>query len=225
MDIARELAADPTAHGAVVLADEQTAGRGRRGRPFYSPPGDNLYFTVVLRVAPVQASVLTLAVPLAAVEGVRIYCPSAAIKWPNDVWIGERKCCGMLIDAESNGAEITALVGIGINVNGDPGQNPELAGIATSLALARGDVIPREILIAAVLNNLESNLAEAPESLVDRYRQASNTVGRMVRVAPTAGPAFEGFAEDIDARGALVVRRTDGAIVAVEAADVSLRHA
>ena len=225
MDVARDLAAEPGSHGAVVLADEQTAGRGRRGRSFYSPAGDNLYFTVVLRLPSIRASSLPLVVPLAAVEGVRIYCPSAAIKWPNDIWIGERKCSGMLIDAQSNGSEISALAGIGINVNGDPRHAPELADVATSLALECGSSVPREIVLAGVLNNLESNLDDEPGRLLARYRQASNTVGRKVRVEPVTGEAFDGVAEDIDSRGALLVRMLSGELVPVEAADVSLRHA
>jgi BirA family biotin operon repressor/biotin-[acetyl-CoA-carboxylase] ligase len=225
MDVARDMASGQGAHGTVVLADQQTAGRGRRGRSFFSPPGDNLYFTIILRMAPGGIGPLALCVPLAVVDAVRELCPSAAIKWPNDIWIGDRKCSGMLIDAQSEGEDVVALVGIGINVNGDPGRTPELRDIATSLALKCGRRVDREPLLAAILTNLEANLDAGTEAVLTPYREASNTLGRAVHVQPAAGAAFNGVAEDIDANGALVVRRDDGALVVVDAADVSLRLA
>lgn len=224
MDLARDLAATDNAHGAAVLADEQTAGRGRRGRSFYSPAGDNLYFTVVLEVSLEDARALPLRVSLAVVEAIRRYCPDAAIKWPNDIWIGGRKCSGMLIDAQSAGPGVTALVGIGINVNGDPRDNPELRDIATSLALERGAPVEREVLLAGIMNRLEATLETPAIEVVRRYRDASNTIGRAVTVHPAAGTQYDGIAEDIDESGALHVRQTDGHLSVVDAADVSLRQ-
>lgn len=223
MDVARAEAAGGAPHGTLVLAEEQTAGRGRRGRGFHSPAGENLYFTLVLRVSPEVQRRLPVAVPLAVCLAVRAEGLDARIKWPNDIWVGERKLCGMLIDAETSSTDVLAYPGIGINVNGDPTVIPELRDSATSLRRELGANVRREELLARICNELEAAIAEDAAASVSRYRDLSLLLGRRVTVAPGHGEPFEGVAEEIDAAGALVVRHADGRLESVNAADVSVR--
>ena len=133
MTIARREAEEGAAHGTVVLAEEQTAGRGRKGRSFFSPAGENLYVTFILRCEPAIHRRLPVIIPVAVCEAIRDEGVDALIKWPNDIWVGQRKMAGMLIDAEIGSDGPIAFPGIGINVNGDPTINPDLRDIATSL--------------------------------------------------------------------------------------------
>ncbi|MGH2608361.1 MAG: biotin--[acetyl-CoA-carboxylase] ligase, partial [Tepidiformaceae bacterium] len=144
MVLARGLAEGGTPHGTLALAEEQRAGRGRRGRTFFSPPGENLYFTLVLRLPMEAHRRLPVAVPVAVCRAVRAEGAEARIKWPNDIWIGGRKVCGILIDAETGPDGSIAFPGIGINVNGDPTLNPELADTATSIRRELGRRVERE---------------------------------------------------------------------------------
>lgn len=224
MPVARARAAAGAPAGTLVLAEEQTAGAGRRGRSFYSPPGENVYATFILRLPAAALRRLPLAVPLAvcvacAAEGV-----PAAIKWPNDVWAGQRKLSGMLIDLDTPAAgDAIAFAGIGINVNGDPTRNPELRDTATSLAREAGRAVDRELLLARLCNELERWLAAGPEELALRYREESLILGRRIVVHDVGGEVFEGEAIEVEEGGSLLVRRDDGPVVSVTAADVSIR--
>ncbi len=223
MDAAREAAGAGAAHGTLVFAEEQTAGRGRRGRSFYSPANKNLYFTFVLRLPLAVHRRLPVILPLAVARAIRERGLDAQIKWPNDIWIGGKKVCGMLIDGELTYNGGLAFPGIGINVNGDPAENPDLAGTATSLALELGEETSRETLLAAVCNNLEALLNVPQPALVAEYRELSCTLGREVTVSPAGGEPYAAKALSISEDGELMVRRADGLVVAVNAADVSIR--
>jgi len=225
MTVARREADEGAPHGTIVLAEEQTAGRGRKGRSFHSPAAENLYFTLVLRLPIESHRRLPLSLPLAVAKAVAAEGVGARIKWPNDVWAGERKLCGMLIDAELTGGEAVAMAGIGINVNGDPTLNPELAAIATSLARELGHTVSRERLLARVCNELEQTIALAPGDLASAYRAMSLVLGRTVLASPVSGEPFEAVATDIDETGALVVTLASGERRVLNAAEVSLRPA
>ena len=222
---ARELADAGAAHGTMVLAEEQTAGRGRRGRGFHSPAGENLYFTLVLRLEAAAHRRLPVALPLAVCEGVRGEDVEARIKWPNDIWVGSRKLCGMLIDAEMGADGPLAMPGIGINVNGDPTLIPELRDTATSIRREAGRQIHREALLARICNELARTLDLPATALAERYRTLSLTLGRPVTVTPATEPPFDGLAAEILEDGSLVVLRANGVREVVHAADVSLRPA
>jgi BirA family biotin operon repressor/biotin-[acetyl-CoA-carboxylase] ligase len=222
MTIARDLAVSGAPHGTLVLAEEQTAGRGRRGRSFFSPPGENLYFTLVLRLGADEHRRLPIVVPLAVCEAVRAEGIDARIKWPNDIWVGERKLCGMLIDAEARAEGLIAYPGIGINVNADPTLDPALAFTATSLAREVGRNIAREPLLARISNLIESLLTALPDEVSARYRDRSMLIGRDVMVQPQPGEPFEARATGIDDDGALVVTSARGE-ERLLAADVSVR--
>jgi len=223
MDLARQQASTGCPHGTLVFAEEQTAGRGRRGRSFYSPARRNLYFTLVLRLLLDQHRRLPIVLPVAVARAMKSEGAESRIKWPNDIWIGERKACGMLIDGEVDARGAIAFPGIGVNVNGDPTELAELEDIATSLSRELGREVAREPLLAAICNNLEQLLATPLASLVSEYRTLSCTLSREVEVIPSVGASYTGMAKAISDDGELMVERPDGLVIAVNAADVSLR--
>lgn len=225
MAVAADLARAGAAHGTLVLAEHQTAGRGRRGRSFHSPPEGNLYFTLVLRTAPEIHRRLPVALPVAVALACRMEGCDAGIKWPNDIWASGRKLCGMLIDAETPTGEgaALALAGIGINVNGNPAAIPELRDTATSLSREVGRHVNRERFLARICREIKSALAEEPGSLLATYRDLSLVLGRDIVLSFPGGETRQARAEAIEGDGALLVRYADGTVEAVTAADVSLR--
>ncbi len=224
MTLARDAAAAGALHGTLVLAEEQTAGRGRRGRGFHSPAGENLYFTLVLRLPAATHRRLPLLVPLAVCEAVRATGVDARIKWPNDIWVAERKLSGMLIDAETGPSGPVAFPGIGMNVNGDPTLIPELRDSATSMRRELGAPADRELLLAAICNAMEGSFALPVGEAAGRYRELSMILGRSVVVSPAAGDPYAALADGIEDDGTLVVVHDSGQRVEVHAADVSVRR-
>ena len=217
--------------GAVVLAEAQTAGRGRAGRAWVSPPDVNLYFTIVLMPPPEGLPTLAYVTPLAIAEaleetaaeqGVTI---EAALKWPNDVQIDGKKVAGVLIEAtETESGESVALVGAGVNVNLDFEAYPEIEDVATSLKQALGFSVYREEVLAAICNHFEERYEQArsgsPEPF-EAWRSRLVTLGREV-LAHGVVETLRGVARDVDHDGALIIERPDGSRTRVEAGDVSL---
>lgn len=225
MTLARELAEQGAPAGSVVLADAQTAGRGRLGRSWVSEAGVNLYFTLILRPSLDLLRQLAMLTPLAVTEGIELAAGvTTAIKWPNDVQIGGRKVSGVLIDAEIRGDEAAlALVGIGINVNFDPGSVPELREIATSIRAALGRSLAREAVLIAVLNRLAALLdaCERGVSVREAWRARLTTLGR--EIALRAGDRIErGRAVDVSEDGGLVLEGADGVRRVFAAGEVTL---
>ena len=217
--------------GAVVLAEAQTAGRGRAGRHWVSPPDVNLYFTLVIYVQPDGARPLAYVTPLAialaaeemAAAAGRTLC--ADLKWPNDVLVGGKKLAGVLIETTETGSgEPVALVGVGINANLDVAAHPELAGVATSLKEALAVEVAREELLARFCNHFEALYEQAlagSRAPFQAWRERLVTLGREV-VATGARETIRGVAVDVDEDGALVIAQADGRRVRVEAGDVTL---
>jgi BirA family biotin operon repressor/biotin-[acetyl-CoA-carboxylase] ligase len=225
-DLARELALAGAPEGTVALAGRQTAGRGRLGRSFISPRG-GLYLTVVLRPALECLRPLPIIAALAVARGLeRVAGLTTALKWPNDVLVGGRKICGILLESDLTGQAVNhVLLGIGVNVNTDVAAYPEIAAIATSAAAEAGREISREALAAAVLNELEELYlaVQAGRPVQDEWRARLETLGRQVRV--TWGETVEeGLAEDVDSDGSLILRHPDGSRVTIAAGDVTLRE-
>ncbi len=226
-DVARAEAEGGAPEGTAVLAEEQTAGRGRLGRAWASPAGANIYLTLVMRPPAVgRLRSLSMVAGLAAAEAVEETAGlSPALKWPNDVLIGGRKLSGMLIETGVAGASVRyALVGIGLNVNFDVEKVPEIAAIATSLKRELGREVSRERVLAALLNRFEALYLEAGRGggVQAAWRSRLETLGQQVRV--TFGEQVEeGLAEDVDGEGSLVLRRADGSRVTMTAGDVTLR--
>lgn len=214
-DRARELLGLTDGDGRVVVAEEQTAGRGRRGREWLSPPGLNLLVSVAMRpgIAAQDAWQLGLAAALAAADACSAVAP-IALKWPNDLVSAtdDRKAGGLLIETMAEGDRLSgAIVGIGINANWRLDDMPEaLRGTATSLADLAGEPVDRVALLARLLGRLEEELdaIEAGHSPLERYRARCSTLGRTVTIA-TADGSVTGRAVDLDAAGALVVEAVD----------------
>ncbi len=225
MDEVRARAETGAGEGLVVVADEQTAGRGRLGRAWVAPAGVNLYLSILVRPPLAAMKRLGMIAPLAVADAVAaVGGPEVSFKWPNDVRVGERKLCGVLIEGEFAGERPAfAIVGIGLNVNLDPTRYPEIAGLATSIARETGGPVSREEALAALLNAFERRYdTEDGEGLRRAWRARLDTLGREVDVT-FAGRTEHGIAEDVDAEGALVLRRADGATVTLPAGEVTLR--
>ncbi|TPW03436.1 MAG: BirA family transcriptional regulator, biotin operon repressor / biotin-acetyl-CoA-carboxylase ligase [bacterium] len=157
---ALELAKAGAPHGTLVIAEQQTAGRGRMGRRWESPPGVGLWFSWVLRPPLPLASgfLVTVAGALSVVDAVaRLAGRVAHVRWPNDVLVGERKLAGILAEATGQGEQLEAIVlGMGVNVNQSGADFPAgLDGLATSLFLESGHAFDRSLVLAAIIESFE----------------------------------------------------------------------
>jgi BirA family biotin operon repressor/biotin-[acetyl-CoA-carboxylase] ligase len=234
-DLLARAAAEPGgAEGRVLVAEEQTAGRGRRGRTWSSVPGESLTFSVLLRpvtVPPDRRGWLSLLTGVAVASAVSTVADvHAVLKWPNDVLAGDRKLAGILAEQSPDGSAV--VVGVGLNVATQADALPVAAtGLAaTSLAVeADGAAVSREDLLLGILDQLErwyvafrSDPDPENAGLLAEYRALCGTLGRPVRVELPAGRVLTGAAADIDADGRLLVRESapDAPLVRVSAGDV-----
>ena len=228
MDEAWRLALAGAPDGTVVLADEQTAGRGRLKRSWWAPPGSSLLLSLLLRPGwPARrAQRLTMVCSLAVCEAISVVAGvEAQVKWPNDVLIEGQKVCGILTELDLAGEQLgTAVVGIGINVNLDFEGAPSLMSPATSLMLAAGRTVSRLDLLVTLLDGIERRYVATREgqSYHHEWAERMATLGREVQVSGVT-EAWQGVAMDVDADGALLVRAKDGTIQRVLAGDVTLR--
>ena len=224
MDVARELAEHGEPEGAVVVAEEQTAGRGRFSRAWVSPRGQNLHLTALLRPTTAQLPFVNMAATLATAHAATRYAQTqATLKWPNDVRIGGRKIGGILIETALSGAALSyALIGIGLNVNLDPSEHPEIADLATSIRRETGRPADRSAALVALLSRFDDLYAQVRrgESLTPQWAAALETLGRQVRLT-WQGATVEGRAESVDERGNLVLRLPDGATFTAVAGEVT----
>jgi BirA family biotin operon repressor/biotin-[acetyl-CoA-carboxylase] ligase len=199
---------DGADEGTVVIADAQTAGRGRAGRTWLSPPGLNLHLSVLLKPAiPItDAHFYTLIGSLAIADACESYTVKAQVKWPNDVLVNDRKIGGVLAELHASGARVESLVlGVGINVNINRNTMDHLYGEAaagaTSMCEALGHTIDRNALAARLLEHLERHhfhfLAHGKQPLITEWRSRS-FLGRRVAINE-AGYHLEGVATDLDA--------------------------
>jgi BirA family biotin operon repressor/biotin-[acetyl-CoA-carboxylase] ligase len=216
-DRARELAEEGAEHGEVVIAEAQTAGRGRRGRSWASPARKNLYFSVVLRpdLPAERAPELTLVASVALCDTLRQAGVDVGIKWPNDLLASGKKIGGILTELAAEPDRVSWVVlGVGLNVNARAEDFPEeLRAEATSVLVERGQPAPRALLAAACFTAIESWMDRHAEEGFGPARQAwrerSVTLGREV-VVTVEGREVAGTAEDIDDTGALLVRGRSG---------------
>jgi BirA family biotin operon repressor/biotin-[acetyl-CoA-carboxylase] ligase len=228
MDDAWGLARADAPDGTVVLAEEQTAGRGRLKRCWWAPPGSSLLMSLLLRpgLPARQAQRLTMVCSLAVCEAVAAVTPvEAQVKWPNDVLIDGRKVCGILTELDVVGDQLqAAVVGIGINVNVSFEGAPPLMAPATSLSLAAGRSVSRLDLLVSLLEGIERRYVAVREgrSYHRQWAKRMATLGQEVEVGGAA-EAWHGTAIEVDADGALLVRAVDGTMRRVVAGDVTLR--
>ncbi len=224
MDTARDLAHDGEHEGAVVIAEEQNKGRGRFNRVWVSPPGLNLYFTVLLRPKPEQLPYMNMAAALAVFDTVaQVPGLKPAVKWPNDVRIGGRKMSGILIETEFEGDLLShALVGIGVNVNLDVSEHPEIADTATSLRSETEREFDRSEALHSVLKNLDNWYARvrSGESLTQDWAATLETLGKRVELR-WREQVLTGLAESVDDQGNLTLLQPNGERVTVVAGEVT----
>ena len=241
---ALELAAEGEAEGTVVIADEQTAGRGRRGRDWYSPPGQDIYLSILLRpqISAEKVSRMTLMAAQAVRDAILKTVRETAsqrpeelapaenryrIKWPNDIVADGKKLCGILTETRMEDMAIEAVViGIGINVNACAFPE-EIRSIATSLNCEEGHRFDRMELIRYLLKSMAEKYAlflrtGDLSSLCDAYNDSMAGIGSRAMIS---GPGWEenGIIRGIDETGALLFQKKDGSIEHVISGEVSLR--
>ncbi len=228
---AAEHAREGCPEGTIVTADLQTAGRGRLGRSWVSEAGQGLYLSVVLRptcrpdAAPLLALVAGLGVKDALEREAGVQCD---IRWPNDILIRERKCCGILVEMDADSGRVDhVIVGIGINLNHLEFPS-ELADTATSLRIETGHAWATEAVLGPVLESLgacyELHRSEGVQPILGAFQQASSyAFGRRVIVEGlpqgAVGPR-RGVTAGIDAKGQLLLRSDDGIVAPVQAGSV-----
>jgi BirA family biotin operon repressor/biotin-[acetyl-CoA-carboxylase] ligase len=218
LDEAREGVIGP----AVLVADHQTAGRGRRDRRWLAPPGSGLLVSVLvhLQVAPDRLPLATAAAALATSDAVaEVAGVDTTLKWPNDVVVGERKLAGVLAEAVGD----TVVVGVGANVDWPGDLPPEIAETAVALNHLTDRRVDRADLLVAYLQALDRELesleADGGSALLGRYRDRCSSLARHVRVETDAG-VVEGVAVDLTGPGHLVVETTDGTRTEIATGDV-----
>lgn len=210
MDVAAALAAEGARHGVVVAAEEQTAGRGRRGNAWASPPGAGLYFSFIARPRDAALSLITLAAGVGVRDGIAAATGLAPdLKWPNDLLVGRRKLAGILAEGHAIGTAAQAVV-IGVGVNLQPAAYPpDVAVRATSLEGELGRPVDRDAVLAAMLDALLARLAalhETPGDILRAWRAASpSATGTRV-----TWDGRHGVTAGIDDTGALLVTTATG---------------
>lgn len=225
----RHLGDEGAPHGTLAVADRQTAGRGRRGRTWESPGGSCIYMSILLRpdLAPEKAPMLTLVMACGVAEGI-MDCADVKvqIKWPNDIIVSGKKLAGILTEMSTQVDYINHVtVGVGINVNV---QNfPEEIQTATSLLSETGTQTKRAPVIAAVMKHFEENYkifmqTEDMSGLMEKYSSLLVNQGREVLILEKDAE-YKAYAEGINQKGELVVRREDGTVENICAGEVSVR--
>jgi BirA family biotin operon repressor/biotin-[acetyl-CoA-carboxylase] ligase len=229
-DVAWDEAEKGAPEGTVIVAEQQTAGRGRLSRKWHSPPGLGVWMSVVLRpeVKPEAAPGLTLCASVAVAKAVRsLYRVRASLKWPNDIMVKGRKLCGILTEMKASRGRVDFIVcGIGMNVNQTPDDFPaDIRESATSILIATGKSADRKKLVAATIEHLEKQYREfcldGLTSCIDEWRSMCPLFGKRVRIKGRR-EAVEGIFFNIDDNGALVLRLDSGIHRGFMAGDVEL---
>ena len=235
MDEAARLADGGAGEGTTVVAEVQTAGRGRFGRTWISPAG-NLWVSILLRPSLDALRYLSI---LAGVASARAIASTTGLdvtlKWPNDLRIGGLKVGGVLVENSLSGSAVRhAIIGIGINVALEPSSNGAITSTATALNIERGEPMDREKLLRHLLHELdrlyESLVAgTTPWPLLEEWRSLLDTLGKQVTVQDvvTSGQSshsYSGVAEDVDAAGNLLLRLRDGQRIALAGGEVTVQQ-
>ena len=224
MDDAARWARAGAAEGVVVVAETQTASRGRQGRRWVSDAG-NLYFSVLFRP---KTAALPLLNPLAGVAVARAIRRTAglypAIKWPNDIMIDGRKVAGILAESALSGSRIDyAIVGVGVNIGLEVSAEPEIAHTAASLNRLAGASVDRAELLRHILQHMDALYLDLcrGRSPIPEWRRWLDTIGQRITVAHY-DTAHTGLAEDVDDTGNLLLRTADGSLLTLAAGDITL---
>lgn len=215
------LAQAGAADGLIVLADQQTAGRGRRGAAWFSPAGESLAFSILVRPQETKAlwPRLALAAGLAVAEALESFGPQVGIKWPNDVWIGQKKAAGILVEAGTD----FAVVGIGLNVNTTEFP-PAVAEIATSLRLETAREFSRAEVLGEIIRKFarrRQQISEDFEEMLSAVRERCVLTGKRVSLNTANGPRV-GTVRGIAAGGELLLLTENGLERLIQADEVRL---
>lgn len=229
-DIASAYAQSGCPEGTVIIADRQLKGRGRLGRKWFSPPGKNIYMSIVLRpeVPPQHSTIITIMASVAvAIAAMQISRINARIKWPNDIMVSGKKLAGILSEIRiENNKILYVVIGVGININTAPDEMPdEIKKTSTSLYMETAETINRASAAMFILEEMNkwynqlNNSGNAP--IIRRWTKLSTTIGKTIRVASGAH-VFEGTAEAIDNDGFLLMRLIDGSLKKISSGDVTV---
>lgn len=224
MDIARQEAQQGATEGTVIIADAQTAAKGRLKRAWVSPKG-NVALSIILYPDITQLPSIVMLTSLAVTHSIATTTGlKPQLKWPNDVLLNGRKVCGILIESDLRGNKANYIViGIGINVNLRLADFPELLPIATSLSDELGEDVSRLNLVRHLLAEMETMYLALRKgtSVYEEWRDSLVTLGRKVRVKSNES-TYEGIADSVGRDGSLLVRGSDGSLTRVFAGDVTL---
>ncbi len=224
MDEAARLADEGTVEGTVVIAERQSAGRGRQGRSWVSEPG-NLLLSVLFRPRMEQLPLISMIGGVAAARAVRKTAGlNARIKWPNDLLLGGRKAAGILAESAIQGDSVCyAVLGIGVNVSLDVAESDGISAIATSVNAAAGHDVSRASLLRQLLLELDDLYIalSRSDSPLPEWRSLLDTTGHRVK-ATSGNETYAGLAEGVDDAGNLLLRLDGGRLITLTAGDVTL---
>jgi BirA family biotin operon repressor/biotin-[acetyl-CoA-carboxylase] ligase len=227
---AAELAAKGQREGAVIIADSQTEGRGRRGRLWVSPAGKNLYLSIIMRpdLPPRDAAMLTFMSSVACASAIqRLSSVAISIKWPNDLMVADKKLGGILTEMKTNADSIDyAVIGIGININLLTADMPDIIReTATSVMIQTGRPQSRTQYALEIIKSLDywySILLQSGKvPVIEAWQSLSSTLGRTV-TATTGEVTLTGLAEGIDNEGLLILRLADSSVMKINAGDITI---
>lgn len=230
-EFAKSLALEEGPHGTVVTAEEQTSGRGRLGRRWESPRSKNLLFSILLRPREtdlLKVPLIPFAAAIGAAEAIEAETRLAVeCKWPNDLLIGKKKVCGMLLESSLVGSRMEKLVlGIGVNVNQDLFP-PDISSSATSLLIEKGSEVNRVSLLQRMLLSVEMHYDrltnEPAELLLHAWKKRTTMFGTRIMVRES-NRMVTGVAEALATDGSLIMRLDDGSQHTVRAGDVTLGY-
>ncbi|MCP4714380.1 MAG: biotin--[acetyl-CoA-carboxylase] ligase, partial [Deltaproteobacteria bacterium] len=229
--VARDLIASGVEHGTVVVAEEQTSGRGRLDRQWISPPRANILCSLILypAISPSESFQLTMLTSVAIVRAIRRICKiDAGIKWPNDVYVNGKKACGVLTEFMAEQDRIRwAVIGIGVNVNFDCGAVREIADCAVSLQQICGQAVSRLALFQAMLSELDTLyrgfVEESGAQMIRHLWESSSLVQNRRVVISNGAEQLHGTVQGIDETGQLLLEDLDGSLQTVACGDLSLR--
>lgn len=229
-DLAKRSLDKDATEGLVLIAESQTRGRGRMGRSWTSLPGIGLYLSVILKpkIQPWRLPQLTLMAGLAAALAINEFTQQKArLKWPNDILLSGKKCCGILSETHpTQNGETGVIVGIGINANHSiPDFPEELKSTATSLMIETGNAIDRLTLVRSLISNLDRQydayLQNGEQTVIEKWLEHSDMVGKKITV--THGKStIHGTALGLDSHGRLLVCSEKGEELAFDSGEVSL---
>lgn len=230
---ATELGLKGCPEGTVIIANEQTNGKGRLGRKWISPLGKNLYMSIILTppISPRDATILTIMSAVACCIALNRVLPiPVSIKWPNDLIVDDKKIGGILTEIKADIDKISlAVIGIGININLELGDIPEdIKHIATSMKILTGEQSCRTTVAIEILKEVQkwydTLLKSGKEELLFQWRQLTSTIGKKVKVN-MGNDILKGIAEAIDNEGLLILRLQDNSTFRVNAGDITMLRA